>query len=100
MVLFFTSTDNVCMNLYNNGLRWQDIDIEKGIVDVNHTLVYYCHDTGRNEKGNKCYFGINTPKTKAGCRQIPMQDYVKEAFIREREYQEYNGISCNPFDRS
>lgn len=76
------------------GLRWQDIDIEKGIVDVNHTLVYYCHNTGRNEKGNKCYFGINTPKTKAGCRQIPMQDYVKEAFIREREYQEYNGISC------
>lgn len=76
------------------GLRWQDIDIEKGVVDVNHTLVYYCHNTGRNEKGNKCYFGINTPKTKAGCRQIPMQDYVREAFIREKRYQEYNGINC------
>ena len=24
-----------------------------------------------------------------------MQDYVKEAFIREKEYQEYNGIHCN-----
>lgn len=76
------------------GLRWQDIDIEKGVIDINHTLVYYCHNIGRNEKGNKCYFGINTPKTKAGCRQIPMQDYVREAFIREKEYQEYNGINC------
>lgn len=31
---------------------------------------------------------------KAGRRQIPMQDYVKEALIRERKYQEYNGIAC------
>ena len=24
------------------GLRWCDIDLEDGIIDVNHTLVYYC----------------------------------------------------------
>ncbi len=76
------------------GLRWQDVDLEKGIIDINHTLVYYDHDVKNNEIGSKCYFGVNTPKTKAGCRQIPMQDYVKEAFIREKEYQKYNGISC------
>jgi integrase len=76
------------------GLRWDDIDLENGMIDVNHTLVYYCHNTGSDEKGNKCYFGVNTPKTKAGCRQIPMQDYVKEAFLREKKYQEFNGIFC------
>ena len=27
------------------GLRWCDIDLEEGIIDVNHTLVYYDHRT-------------------------------------------------------
>ena len=25
------------------GLRWCDIDLDKGIIDINHTLVYYSH---------------------------------------------------------
>ncbi len=76
------------------GLRWEDIDLEKGIITVSHTLVYFDHNDKLDAKGKKCYFSINTPKTKAGRRQIPMQDYVKEALIRERKYQEYNGIAC------
>ena len=71
------------------GLRWDDIDIENGIIDVNHTLVYY------NHAENGCYYNIHTPKTKAGERQIPMLDNVKEAFIMEKTYQEYNHIKCN-----
>ena len=69
------------------GLRWQDVDFEKGSINVNHTLVYYNH---RDERGT--YFGINTPKTKAGCREIPMISGVKEAFELEREYQRELGI--------
>ena len=72
------------------GLRWQDIDFEAGIIDVNHTLVYYNH---RN--GDGCYFNVHTPKTKAGNRQIPMLDEVKEAFLLEKQYQEYNNLKCN-----
>lgn len=72
------------------GLRWQDIDLEAGIIDVNHTLVYYNH---RN--GDGCYFNVHTPKTKAGNRQIPMLDEVKEAFLLEKQYQEYNNLKCN-----
>lgn len=64
------------------GLRWCDIDLDEGIININHTLVYYNH---RDEKG--CYFSINTPKTKAGVREIPMTDGVKKAFIMEKEYQ-------------
>ncbi len=71
------------------GLRWCDVDFDEGIIDVNHTLVYY------NHAQNGCYFNIHTPKTEAGKRQIPMLDIVKEAFIKEKSYQAYNGIRCN-----
>lgn len=71
------------------GLRWEDIDMENGMIDVNHTLVYYNHAV------NGCYFNIHTPKTKAGERQIPMLENVKEAFRMEKAYQEYNHIKCN-----
>lgn len=64
-------------------LRWRDIDLDEGIINITHNLVYYNH---RDEKG--CYLTINTPKTKAGERQIPMTESVKQAFIMERKYQE------------
>ena len=69
------------------GLRWRDIDLDNGTISVNHTLVYYDH---RDEKG--CYFSINTPKTKAGTRTIPMTEEVKKAFLMEKEYQKEAGI--------
>ena len=72
------------------GLRWQDIDLEEGTISVNHTLVYF--DRGGAEK---CGFAINTPKTKAGERTIPMLPKVRDAFIKEREYQEEAELSCN-----
>ena len=75
------------------GLRWCDIDLEEGIIDVNHTLVYYNHRNGEYKKGN--YFGVNTPKTKAGRRQVPMLDFVKEAFLMEQANQQETGVKCN-----
>ena len=69
------------------GLRWNDIDLKSGIIDVNHTLVYYKH---RDENG--CYFDIHSPKTKAGVRQIPMTEEVKNAFLLEKKMQELAGI--------
>lgn len=71
------------------GLRWCDIDLEQGIISVNHTLVYYNHGDGKG-----CSFSINTPKTKAGERTIPMLDFVKEAFLMEKKYQEETGLHC------
>lgn len=71
------------------GLRWCDIDLDKGLINVDHTLVYYSR--GKAE-GN--IFAINTPKTEAGTRVIPMLPKVKEAFLAEREYQREIGLSC------
>ncbi len=75
------------------GLRWCDIDLENGVIDINHTLVYYCH---RHEvELNGCYFNVNTPKTKASNRKIPMIESVKEAFLMEIANQEKTGIKCS-----
>lgn len=69
------------------GLRWCDIDLEEGSINVNHTLVYF--DKRAEER---CTFAINTTKTKAGERSIPMLPKVKEAFLMEKEYQRECGI--------
>lgn len=76
------------------GLRWQDVDLKNEIIHINHTLVYYNH---RDERG-ACY-SVNSPKTKAGCREIPMASGVKEAFELERIHQQEVGlISCSHID--
>lgn len=72
------------------GLRWCDIDLEEEIISINHTLVYY--NKGQVEG---CAFAVNTPKTEAGKRIVPMLPKVKEAFLLEREYQKDCGIKCN-----
>jgi integrase len=75
------------------GLRWCDIDLEKGIIDINHTLVYYDHRDPSGKQG--CYFNVHSPKTESGKRQVPMLEFVKEAFLLEREYQQSVGLVCN-----
>ncbi len=64
------------------GLRWNDINFADNMISINHTLVYYNHGDG-----NGCSYSVNTPKTKAGERTIPMLDYVRDALKREMAYQ-------------
>ncbi|MBO7711229.1 MAG: site-specific integrase [Lachnospiraceae bacterium] len=74
------------------GLTWNDVDLEgegNGTVSVDHTLVYYDH-----HDSNGCYFSINTPKTKAGTRTIPMTAGVREAFLEQKRYLEEAGLEC------
>lgn len=70
------------------GLRWNDVDFENNNISVNHTLVYFSH----NKSG--CYFGVNTPKTRASDRTVPMIESVKEALLHEKENQELTGVRC------
>ena len=64
----------------------------QGIIDINHTLVYYDHRDPTSKQG--CYFNVHTPKTEAGKRQVPMLEFVREAFLMEREYQQFIGLEC------
>lgn len=65
------------------GLRWQDIDLNNRMIDVNHSITYY----PRREDSNTSEFAVSLPKTAAGKRTIPMFPQVYEAFLEEREYQ-------------
>ena len=68
------------------GLRWEDLDFEKRTIDVNHNLVHRRVD----EEGGTLH--INTPKTKAGCRTVPMIQQVYDAFLEEYQLQQLTGF--------
>ena len=77
------------------GIRWDDIDFEKRIISINHSLVYY----SREYKGHGiCSFAVSLPKTEAGIRMIPMLDTVYEALKREYAFQEENGFNETEID--
>ena len=64
------------------GLRWQDVDIEKRYVDVNHGIVYV-----RGIKGEtRDHLEVTLPKTKAGIRQVPLMKPVIEALMDEYKW--------------
>jgi integrase len=75
------------------GLRWCDIDMDEGVIDVNHNLVCVSH----RDPGGKSYSYLecHSPKTKASIRKVPMMGFVKEAFEMQRDYLEDAGLKCN-----
>lgn len=75
------------------GLRWKDIDFEKRIIDINHSLTYYPRGESR-----KCEFKVSLPKTEAGNRIIPMMQQVCDAFKMEYEYQKETGFNSAIID--
>ncbi len=75
------------------GLRWEDIDYDKRIININHSLVYYPNSDSRTSE-----MRISAPKTDAGIRNIPMLDVVKEAFEMEYEEQEETGFNEQVID--
>ena len=75
------------------GLRWKDIDLENGVIDVNHTLVYF--DKGYNPvTKKKCHYAINTPKTKNSERKVPMTKELIASLKELKRKQEENEFSC------
>lgn len=75
------------------GLRWQDLDFEKLVISINHSLVYYPANGS-----NKCVLRVSLPKTDAGIRTIPMLDIVKDAFEMLYEEQKENGFNETEID--
>jgi len=72
------------------GLRWDDVDFEQRTISVNHNLTE--RNTGDGMKH------INTPKTEAGKRTIPMIDEVFEAFLMEYEIQKCVGYQSETIE--
>ena len=77
------------------GLRWQDIDYENRIININHSVVYYAV-AGVSKRNT--IFQVSFPKTEAGVRDVPMMDEVYEALQQEYEYQKENGFNSTTID--
>lgn len=72
------------------GLRWDDADMDNGIITIDHDVTYY----PRSDKNYKCEYELALPKTEAGIRTIPKLKKVKEALELERENQKKYGYHC------
>ncbi len=70
------------------GLRWSDVDFDKKVVDVNHTVIYCTRGYGNAS------FHVFPPKTTSGYRNIPIGMGAIEALDMEKEYQNKSGVSC------
>lgn len=73
------------------GLRWDDIDYDKRMISINHSVSYYPRRTLKTSRC-ACEYKVSLPKTDAGIRNIPMIDEVYNAFKEEAERQEDEGI--------
>ena len=74
------------------GLCWEDVDFEERILTIQRTLIY------RPEEDRTSTFHVSKPKTKAGIRQIPMEDEVYRILREEYEYQKTEGFSKQTID--
>jgi len=74
------------------GLRWDDLDFDKRTISVNHNM------TDRPYEDGECAKHIQTPKTRAGERTIPMIDEVFDAFLKEYEIQKVMGYQSETID--
>lgn len=76
------------------GIRWDDIDFEKRIISINHSLTYY----QRSDNSFQCEFRVSMPKTEAGVRIIPMMPQVYEVLRNEYERQTRDGFCAVSID--
>ena len=65
-------------------LTWDDVDFDKRVISISHTLKYY----GRKKKTG---FGVVAPKTAAGVRIIPMMESVYRILGEEYRFQQESG---------
>ncbi|HEV2128788.1 MAG TPA: site-specific integrase, partial [Thermomicrobiales bacterium] len=63
-------------------LRWQDVDLERRVLDVHRTLTWQKADEGSHRKRTPAFAD---PKTAHSRRRVPLTQLAVEAFHRQRE---------------
>lgn len=71
------------------GLQWDDIDFERGIITIQHNLVYYRDRNGDEQTEMKTAVkmrkNIHTPKTESGYRIFKLSNSALEALSIQKE---------------
>lgn len=70
------------------GMRWEDIDLNAGILKVRRTVsrIRNVEETQTDPSGGKTVLQIGTPKTGSSVRDIPLPRFLTER-LRERFYE-------------
>lgn len=55
-------------------LRWNDVDLDNGILHINHTLQRLHDYSGKSQKKTRVV--ISTPKTESSIRMIPLSSFL------------------------
>ena len=81
------------------GLRWCDVDLESGIIDINHNLGrVFRKEPGSSQNGGReeyhYHLYVDSPKTLDSRRRIPLLSSVRNALEMEREMQAEEGVHC------
>ncbi len=76
------------------GIRWDDVDLDNRIININHSLTYY----KRADDSYKSELRVSLPKTEAGIRFIPMMQPVYDVLKDEYERQEEEGFCVETID--
>ena len=76
------------------GPRWEDVNFKERYISVNHNFV----ERPDPDHDMKIVSHIQTPKTEAGKRTIPMVDEVFDAFIMEYQIQQCIGFCEEEID--
>ncbi len=95
---FYSRFNPMLVVLLGTGLRvgelcaltWDCIDIQNEMISINKTLKYM-----RSKTDEGTHYDINSAKTRASEREVPMLHQVKEALIKQRDYQEIMGLKSN-----
>ena len=69
-------------------LTWDDCDFKRSAILVKHSLSYTA-----DEYTGKYSLHVNSPKTKAGVRTIPMLSEVKNSLLETLEWQKRESVS-------
>jgi integrase len=70
------------------GLKWSDVDLERGIISVQRSLHWRSYKTG------DWYFG--EPKTARSRRRIPLPPSVVRALVEHRRHQNEERLKAGP----
>ena len=85
-IIFTTMLHTGCRVGEITSLRWSDVDFDKRIISINHSVRYM-----KNKDNNTFGFNISTPKSNAGKRLIPMTNMVYEILSLELDRQRKSG---------